>query len=104
MDTKRPRRSERSKPCHDLRLTRRPWRPYPWPPDQAQPGVSKPCRSTIVSSQRMVSIAGRLAQLALAQVLKQQQPQLSHGLRISIVKDRAGPDFLAVDEHAELFA
>src|SRR5580698_10287137 len=46
MDTKRPRGSERSKPCHQLRLTRRSLPPYPWPPEQAQPGVSKPCRTT----------------------------------------------------------
>src|SRR5580693_3866419 len=47
MDTKRPRGSERSKPCHQLRLTRRSLPPYPWPPEQAQPGVSKPCRTTL---------------------------------------------------------
>src|SRR5208283_1478617 len=47
MDTKRPRGSERSKPCHELRLTRRSQPPYPWPPEQAQPGVSKPCRTTV---------------------------------------------------------
>src|SRR5271163_5237998 len=46
MDTKRPRGSESSKPCHQLRLTRRSQPPYPWPPEQAQPGVSKPCRTT----------------------------------------------------------
>jgi hypothetical protein len=46
MDTKRPPGSERSKPCHQLRLTRNSQRPYPWPPEQAQPGVSKPCRTT----------------------------------------------------------
>src|ERR1700686_1563709 len=48
MDTKRPRGSERSKPYHELRLTRRSQRPYPWPPEQAQPAVSKPCRTTKV--------------------------------------------------------
>ena len=47
MDTKRPRGSERSKPCHQLRLTRRSQPPYPWPPEQAQPGVSKPCRTAV---------------------------------------------------------
>src|SRR5271157_3537029 len=47
MDTKRPRGSERSKPCHELQLTRRSQPPYPWPPEQVQPGVSKPCRSTL---------------------------------------------------------
>src|SRR5208282_1920996 len=46
MDTRRPPGSERSKPCHELRLTRRSQPPYPWPPEQAQPGVSKPCRTT----------------------------------------------------------
>ena len=46
MDTKTPPRSERSKPRHELRLTRRSQPPYPWPPEQAQPGVSKPCRTT----------------------------------------------------------
>src|SRR5580704_8865554 len=46
MDTKRPRGSERSKPCHQLRLTRLSQPPHPWPPEQAQPGVSKPCRTT----------------------------------------------------------
>ena len=35
MDTKRPRGSERSKPCHELQLTRRSQPPYPWPPEQA---------------------------------------------------------------------
>src|SRR5277367_6378801 len=47
MDTKRPRRSERSKPCHELSLTRPSQPPYPWPPEQAQSGVSKPYRTTI---------------------------------------------------------
>src|SRR5271170_8117341 len=46
MDTKRPRGSDRSKPCHESQLTRRSLPPYPWPPEQAQPGVSKPCRTT----------------------------------------------------------
>ena len=46
MDTKRPRGSERSKPRHELQLTRPSQPPYPWPPEQAQPGVSKPCRTT----------------------------------------------------------
>src|SRR5208337_3495013 len=46
MDTKRPGASERSKPGHELSLTRRSQPPYPWPPEQVQPGVSKPCRST----------------------------------------------------------
>src|SRR5271165_566361 len=46
MDTKRPRGSERSKPCHESQLTRRSQPPYPWPHEQAQPGVSKPCRTT----------------------------------------------------------
>src|SRR5580693_4091446 len=46
MDTKRPRGSERSKPCHESQLTRRSQPPYPWPPEQAQPDVSKPCRTT----------------------------------------------------------
>jgi hypothetical protein len=27
-------------------LTRRSQPPYPWPPEQAQPGVSKPCRTS----------------------------------------------------------
>ena len=40
MDTKRPRGSERSKPCHELQLTRRSQPPYPGPPEQAQLGVS----------------------------------------------------------------
>src|SRR5271163_2376642 len=46
MDTKRPRRSERSKPCHKSQLTRRSQPSYPWPPEQAQSGVSKPYRTT----------------------------------------------------------
>src|SRR5271169_6134445 len=46
MDTKPPPGSERSKRRHELRLTRRSQPPYPWPPEQAQPGVSKPCRTT----------------------------------------------------------
>src|SRR5271163_4397437 len=53
MDTKRPRGSERSKPCHQLRLTRRSLPPYPWPPEQAQPGVSKPCRTTLKAAGRV---------------------------------------------------
>ena len=47
MDTKTPARVRESKPCHQLRLTRRSQPPYPWPPEQAQPGVSKPCRTTL---------------------------------------------------------
>jgi hypothetical protein len=31
-----------------LRLTRRSQPPYPWPPEQAQPGVSKPCRTALM--------------------------------------------------------
>src|SRR5580704_18891540 len=46
MDTKRPRGLERSKPRHELQLPRRWQPPYPWPPEQAQPGVSKPYRTT----------------------------------------------------------
>src|SRR5208337_3567168 len=46
MDTKPPPRSERSKPRHELQLTRPSQPPYPWPPEQAQAGVSKPCRTT----------------------------------------------------------
>src|SRR5271170_7313009 len=49
MDTKRPRGSDRSKPCHESQLTRRSLPPYPWPPEQAQPGVSKPCRTTWIN-------------------------------------------------------
>ncbi len=30
-------------------MTRRSRPPYPWPPEQAQPGVSKPCRTTPTS-------------------------------------------------------
>ena len=44
---KTPARVERSKPCHQLRLTRRSLPPYPWPPEQAQPGVSKPSSTTV---------------------------------------------------------
>src|SRR5271157_2393265 len=47
MDTKRPRGSERSKPCHELQLTRPSQPPYPWPPEQAQSGVSKPYGTTL---------------------------------------------------------
>jgi hypothetical protein len=32
-----------------FRLTRRLQPPYPWPPEQAPPGVSKPCRTTYAS-------------------------------------------------------
>src|SRR5271157_3349674 len=46
MDTKRPRGSERSKPCHKLQLTRRSQPSYPWPPEQAQSGDSRPYRTT----------------------------------------------------------
>src|SRR5208282_337595 len=53
MDTKRPRGSERSKPCHESQLTRRSQPPYPWPHEQAQPGVSKPCRTTVVEADQI---------------------------------------------------
>ena len=43
---KTPRGSERSKLCHKLQLTRRSPPPYPWPPEQAQSGVSKPYLTT----------------------------------------------------------
>ena len=46
MDTNRPRGSESSKPCHESQLTRRSQPSYPWPPEQAQSGVSKPYRTT----------------------------------------------------------
>ena len=49
MDTKRPRGSERSKPCHKLQLTRRSQPPYPWPPEQALSGVSDPYRATVLA-------------------------------------------------------
>src|SRR5208283_5051786 len=58
MDTKRPRASERSKPCHELQLTRRSQPPYPWPPEQAQPGVSKPCRTTRTMQKRKLGKSG----------------------------------------------
>ena len=57
MDTKRPRGSERSKPCHELQLTRRSQPTYPWPPEQAQPGVSKPCRTTQAGHQQRAAVA-----------------------------------------------
>src|SRR5271169_542699 len=63
MDTKRPRGSERSKPCHESQLTPRSQPPYPWPPEQAQPGVSKPCRTTTRPSDgllRRSPVANRL--------------------------------------------
>src|SRR5271165_2649025 len=56
MDTKRPRGSERSKPRHELQLTRRSQPPYPWPPEQAQPGVSKPCRTTRFIEERFGAV------------------------------------------------
>src|SRR5271163_3883366 len=56
MDTKRPRRSERSKPCHELSLTRPSQPPYPWPPEQAQSGVSKPYRTTPAAGHRNLEI------------------------------------------------
>src|SRR5271170_4255964 len=63
MDTKRPRGSDRSKPCHESQLTRRSLPPYPWPPEQAQPGVSKPCRTTLSgvlrTAIRVVDTTGR---------------------------------------------
>ena len=37
---------EEQKPRHELQLTRPSQPPYPRPPEQAQPGVSKPCRTT----------------------------------------------------------
>jgi PEP-CTERM motif len=39
-----------------LRLTRRSQRPYPWPPEQAQPAVSKPCRTTNGASSVVVPV------------------------------------------------
>src|SRR5271167_3047988 len=62
MDTKRPRGSERSKPCHESQLTRRSQPPYPWPPEQAQPDVSKPCRSTAECKDREGETVGDRAQ------------------------------------------
>src|SRR5271157_5399957 len=65
MDTKRPRGSERSKPCHELQLTRGSQPPYPWPPEQAQPRVSKPCRTTggerVIVSERDLAKAEAVA-------------------------------------------
>src|ERR1700722_14538012 len=55
MDTKRPRGSERSKPCHELQLTRPSQPPYPWRPEQAQSGVSKPYRTTNPVSAKAIS-------------------------------------------------
>jgi hypothetical protein len=46
MDTRRQHKSEQSKRRRNLRLTNRSTKPYPWPPKQAQPDVSKPGRST----------------------------------------------------------
>src|SRR5271166_307285 len=57
-DTRRPRGSERSKPRHELRLTRPSQRPYPWPPEQAQPGVSEPCRTTVAAGYRASKVIG----------------------------------------------
>src|SRR5271168_1689979 len=54
MDTKPPPGSERNKPRHELRLTRRSQPPYPWPPEQAQPGVSKPCRTTERAGEKII--------------------------------------------------
>src|SRR5271157_4448620 len=56
-DTRRPRGSERSKPRHKLRLTRPSQRPYPGPPEQAQPGVSEPCRTTLDQNGNLVGVA-----------------------------------------------
>jgi hypothetical protein len=47
MDTRRQHKSEQSKRRRNLRLTNRSTKPYPWPPKQAQPDVSKPGRSTV---------------------------------------------------------
>ena len=44
---KTPARVREERTCHELQLTERPQPPYPWPPEQAQPSVSKPCRTTI---------------------------------------------------------
>src|SRR5271165_1086364 len=64
MDTKRPRGSERSKPRHELQLTRRSQPPYPWPPEQAQPGVSKPCRTTMMMERALkIFLTGGVAVL-----------------------------------------
>ena len=46
IDTRRQHKSEQSKRRRNLRLTNRSTKPYPWPPKQAQPDVSKPDRST----------------------------------------------------------
>ena len=50
MDTRRQHKSEQSKRRRNLRLTNRSTKPYPWPPKQAQPDVSKPGRSTCCST------------------------------------------------------
>ena len=34
-------------------MTRRSQPTYPWPPEQAQPGVSKPCRTTLANAPRL---------------------------------------------------
>src|ERR1700735_728866 len=58
MDTKRPRGSERSKPCHELQLTRPSQPPYPWRPEQAQSGVSKPYRTTVGPALNVIQSTG----------------------------------------------
>src|SRR5271157_975003 len=90
MDTKRPRGSERSKPRHELQLTRRSQPPYPWPPEQAQPGVSKPCRTTL---------AARAGNLALVEQL------LERGADADLVDDYGHTAWMgalnrAIDDHA----
>src|SRR5271154_3120983 len=85
MDTKRPRGSERSKPCHKLQLTRRSQPPYPWPPEQAQSGVSKPYRTTTLAGDRATAGSdnfGGHRQLALVIALDQRLDQADRRLRL----------------------
>ena len=56
MDTRRQHKSEQSKRRRNLRLTNRSTKPYPWPPKQAQPDVSKPGRSTKAMQKKEVKV------------------------------------------------
>ena len=63
LGSKRPRGSERSKPCHQLRLTRRSLPPYPWPPEQASRSQTVPTtksRGAQSRSRRMARSAARI--------------------------------------------
>ena len=89
MDTKRPRGSERSKPRHEVQLTRRSQPTYPWPPEQAQPGVSKPCRTTLkIDPNDPDALAGEVASYELEYIFWA-SPETDYEAKVIGQADRA---------------